>query len=173
MKKVVVVAILALGACVGVADELSGRLSDCLVNKNNAACLKLADMYKGKDEKLASAFYKTACDLGEQEACAYFLKKQKGVYDKFFGVIERKLNENWNLYERNGNFTVVIEYQIESNGFFRYTYVTKSGNTEFDAKVMDFLSTLDGKYFATPPYKKPYNGIAILSDEVSLNKDKR
>ena len=95
-------------------------------------------------------------------------KKQKGLYDKFLGAIERKLHENWNLYERNGNFVAQIEYQIESNGFFRYTSVTKSGNTEFDAKVMDFLSTLDGKYVAAPPNKKPYKGSAKLSDEITM-----
>ena len=78
--------------------------------------------------------------------------------------MERKLHENWNLYERSGNFVVQIEYQIEGNGFFRYTSITKSGNAEFDAKVMDFLSTLDGKYVATPPNKRVYKGSAKLSD---------
>ena len=95
-------------------------------------------------------------------------KKQKGLYDKFLGAIQRKLHENWNLYERNGNFIAQIEYQIESNGFFRYTSVTKSGNAEFDAKVLDFLSTLDGKYVAAPPNRKPYKGSAKLSDEITM-----
>lgn len=91
-------------------------------------------------------------------------KRQKGLYDKFLGAVERKLHENWNLYERSGNFVAQIEYQIESNGFFRYTSITKSGNAEFDAKVMDFLSTLEGKYVATPPNKRVYKGSAKLSD---------
>ena len=91
-------------------------------------------------------------------------KQQKGLYDKFLGAVERKLHENWNLYERSGNFVAQIEYQIESNGFFRYTSITKSGNAEFDAKVMDFLSTLEGKYVATPPNKRVYKGSAKLSD---------
>ncbi len=95
-------------------------------------------------------------------------KKQKGIYDKFRGTLRRKFQENWDLFERSGNFSAQIEYQIESNGFFRYTSITKSGNAEFDAKVLDFLSTLDGKYVATPPNKRLYKGKAILKDEIAV-----
>lgn len=95
-------------------------------------------------------------------------KKQKGIYDKFKGTLRRKFQENWDLFERSGNFSAQIEYKIESNGFFRYTSVTKSGNAEFDAKVMDFLNTLDGKFVATPPNKRLYKGKAILKDEIAV-----
>ena len=98
-------------------------------------------------------------------------KKQKGLYNKFLGAVERKLHENWNLYERSGNFVAEIKYQIESNGFFRYTAVSKSGNDEFDTKVLDFLSTLEGKYVAVPPNKKVYKGSARLSDEITMMGD--
>lgn len=93
-------------------------------------------------------------------------KQQKGVYDKFKGALSRKFNENWNLFERSGNFKVELKFQIESNGIFRYTSVTKSGNAEFDNKVLSFLSTLEGKYVAAPWNKKKYSGTASLSDEI-------
>lgn len=95
-------------------------------------------------------------------------KQQKGIYDKFLGAIRRKLQENWTLYERSGNFTAKLEYIIESNGYFRYTSVTKTGNADFDAKVLDFLSTLQGKYIAVPPKNKAYKGSANLSDEITM-----
>lgn len=95
-------------------------------------------------------------------------KQQKGIYDKFLGLVHRKLHENWTLYERNGNFTAKLEYIIESNGYFRYTSVTKTGNADFDAKVLDFLSTLQGKYIAVPPKNKAYKGSANLSDEITM-----
>ncbi len=95
-------------------------------------------------------------------------KQQKGIYDKFLGAIRRKLQENWTLYERSGNFTAKLEYIIESNGYFRYTSITKTGNADFDAKVLDFLSTLQGKYIAVPPKNKAYKGSANLSDEITI-----
>lgn len=95
-------------------------------------------------------------------------KQQTGMYDKFLGLVARKLRENWTLYERSGNFTAKLEYIIESNGYFRYTSVTKTGNADFDAKVLDFLSTLQGKYIAVPPKNKAYKGSANLSDEITM-----
>lgn len=98
-------------------------------------------------------------------------KQQTGIYDKFLGAIRRKLQENWTLYERSGNFTAKLEYVVESNGYFRYTSVTKTGNEDFDAKVIDFLSTLQGKYIAVPPKNKAYKGTANLSDEITMMGD--
>lgn len=95
-------------------------------------------------------------------------KQQKGIYDKFMGALSRKFNENWHLFERSGNFKVELKFQIESNGIFRYTSVTKSGNAEFDNKVLSFLSTLEGKYIAAPWNKKKFNGTASLSDEIIM-----
>lgn len=95
-------------------------------------------------------------------------KQQTGIYDKFLGLVERKLRENWTLFERSGNFTAKIEYVIESNGYFRYTSITKTGNKEFDAKVIEFLSTLQGKYIAVPPRNRAYKGNVELSDKITM-----
>ena len=93
-------------------------------------------------------------------------KQQTGIYDKFKGALRRKFQENWTLYEKSGDFKVKFEYIIESNGIFKYTFVEKSYNPEFDEKVMDFLQNLQGKYIALPPDNKAYHGDAILSDEI-------
>lgn len=93
-------------------------------------------------------------------------KQQTGVYDKFKGALRRKFEENWTLYEKNGNFKAKIEFIIESNGIFKYTFVEQTYNAEFDEKVMDFLNNLQGKYIALPPDNKAYEGTAILSDEI-------
>lgn len=95
-------------------------------------------------------------------------KQQTGIYDKFLGLVERKLRENWTLFERSGNFTAKIEYVIESNGYFRYTSITKTGNEDFDAKVIEFLSTLQGKYIAVPPKNRAYKGNVELSDKITM-----
>lgn len=93
-------------------------------------------------------------------------QQQTGLYDKFLGTLRRKFEENWTLYEKNGNFKAGFEFIIESNGIFKYTFVNQSYNAEFDEKVMDFLENLQGKYIAIPPNNQAYQGSAILSDEL-------
>ena len=151
MKKLVVVAILALGVGVGVADELRDYQKSTNINDLFG---EIKEFQTEKTTKVQSSG-----------------KKQKELYNKFLGAVERKLHKNWNLYERSGNFAADVKYQIDSNGYFRYTSVTKSGNAEFDTKVLDFLSTLEGKYIAVPPNKKVFKGSVRLSDEV-MNFDK-
>lgn len=138
-------------------EEKSAKIqSSAKSQKNNSAPKKEANkqlndnLMASKDEK-----------IGESAK-----KQQTGIYDKFKGALRRKFQENWTLYEKSGDFKVKFEYIIESNGIFKYTFVEKSYNPEFDEKVMDFLQNLQGKYIALPPDNKAYHGDAILSDEI-------
>ncbi|NDJ27372.1 energy transducer TonB [Campylobacter sp. MIT 12-8780] len=95
-------------------------------------------------------------------------KQMTGVYDEFLGKIARRMQENWLLYPRSGNFSVIVHFFIDSNGIFGYTSVSKSGNAEFDAKVELFLEDLKGKFIAYPPNSKRYEDTASISDEISM-----
>lgn len=108
----------------------------------------------------------------EQQSGESTKAQRTGIYDAFLGAIKRKLDENWGLYERSGNFAVEVQFFIDGNGKFGYTFVSKSLNPEFDAKVLEFLKNLEGKFIAYPPKNQRYEGVARLSDEILMEATK-
>lgn len=154
-------------------SDLFGDTSEFLQEKSTKV-QSSAKSKKDAQKKRRDEIAKKAAEslLPTKEEGEDIKKQQTGLYEKFLGTVHRKMYENWTLYEIKGNFSAKLEFVIESNGYFRYNSVTKSGNAEFDAKVVDFLSTLQGKYIAVPPRNKPYKGNANLADEITITEKK-
>ncbi|TEY03127.1 TonB C-terminal domain-containing protein [Campylobacter sp. US33a] len=91
-----------------------------------------------------------------------------GIYDEFLGTLRRILEERWRLYEAEGNFEAQVTFFVDSNGKFGYTSVSKTYDEKFDAKVLEFLDNLTGKYIALPPKNETYNGNLNLSDKIKI-----
>lgn len=91
-------------------------------------------------------------------------KQMKGVYDEFLGKIRRIIEERWKLYQTLGQFKVLLHFSINAKGEFSYTSVSKSYDEAFDAKVLEFLTNLKGKFIAYPPDNKTFKGMINLED---------
>lgn len=84
--------------------------------------------------------------------------QKTGIYDEFLGKITRIIEQRWSQYSHPKNIVVSVKIFIDADGRFNYLSVEKSFDSEFDAKVLEFLESQKGKFMAYPPKNK---GIAI------------
>ncbi|TQR30319.1 energy transducer TonB [Campylobacter sp. MIT 99-7217] len=151
-------------------NSLFGNLKDFQEEQSTAVQSSAKSTPKASSQKSASELFKQLNDnlIPENTPQGESSQKQKtGIYDQFLGSVKRKLEENWGLYQRSGNFAVELKFFIDSNGKFGYTSVSKSYNEEFDNKVLEFLKNLEGKFIVYPPDGR-YEGQARLSDEILM-----
>lgn len=141
-------------------EEKSTKVQSSKKSTPNAANLKEASKLV---EQLGDNLIEEKSPVGQSSQ-----SQITGVYDEFLGRVGRRLRENWTLYEKSGNFRAKLDFVIKSDGKFSYTFVSKSGNAEFDEKVMDFLQNLQDKFIAYPPNQQDYQGTAYLDDKVSM-----
>ncbi len=153
-------------------NSLFGNLKDFKEEKNT----KIQSSQKSSDKtsslkdpasvlkELNDNLLPTNEDIGESSNAQI-----TGVYDEFRGKLRRILEQRWRLYEANGNFKVLIKYTIDSNGKFSYTHIQKSYDESFDAKVLEFLNNLNGKFIAYPPRNEAFHGDMELSDKIKEN----
>ncbi|WP_300702182.1 TonB C-terminal domain-containing protein [uncultured Campylobacter sp.] len=150
-------------------NSLFGNIKDFQEEKSTkvqSSAKSTPDASKPKD--VAELFKQLNDNLlpQEQEIGESTNAQMTGVYDEFRGKIRRILEQRWRLYEASGNFKVLIKYYIDSNGKFGYTHVEKSYDENFDAKVLEFLNTLNGKFIAYPPKNQNFQGDMELSDKL-------
>ncbi|ASQ30969.1 Tol-Pal system subunit TolA [Campylobacter avium LMG 24591] len=154
-------------------NSLFGNLKDFQEEKTNKiqSSEKSVKNSTNKPQELSNLFNSLNDNLlkTEDEKVGESSQKQMtGIYDEFRGKVRRILEERWRLYEASGNFAVLVKYYIDSDGKFGYTLVEKSYNEDFDAKVLEFLGNLSGKFIAYPPRNLKFEGSMNLSDKVTV-----
>ena len=154
-------------------NSLFGNLKDFQEEKTNKiqSSEKSVKNSTNKPQELSNLFNSLNDNLlkTEDEKVGESSQKQMtGIYDEFRGKVRRILEERWRLYEASGNFAVLVKYYIDSDGKFGYTLVEKSYNEDFDAKVLEFLGNLSGKFIAYPPRNLKFEGSMNLSVKVSV-----
>ncbi len=153
-------------------NELFGNVKDFQEEKSTKVQSSAKSAPKSQPKiqnQVQNLFQSIDTNLNQEASKGQAKESQKtGIYDEFRGKIRRFLEDRWRLYEASGNFKVMLDFYIDSNGNFGYTSVSKSHNSDFDKKVDEFLRAQSGKFVAYPPDQKHYQGKAELSDKINV-----
>lgn len=153
-------------------DELFGNVKEYQEEKSTKVQSSAKSTPKARPKmqnQVQNLFQSIDTNLKQETSKGQAQESQKtGIYDEFRGKIRRFLEDRWRLYEASGNFKVMLDFYVDSNGNFGYTSVSKSYDSAFDAKVDEFLRAQSGKFVAYPPNQKPYHGKAELSDKINV-----
>ena len=104
-------------------------------------------------QKSADVASKIANSLNFAEQKHLIDTKRDGKYDPFIGKVQEILEENWQktIDTENGNVAKVL-IKVSDRGTFSYKIVSLSYNNEFNAKLKEFLKSMEGMEF--PKYDK-------------------
>jgi len=104
-------------------------------------------------QKTAEAASKIANSLNFAEQKHLIDTKRDGKYDPFIGKVQEILEENWQktVDTESGNVAKVL-IRVNDRGIFSYKIVSLSYNNEFNAKLKEFLKSMEEVVF--PKYEK-------------------
>ncbi len=104
-------------------------------------------------QKTTEAASKIANSLNFAEQKHLIDTKRDGKYDPFIGKVQEILEENWQktVDTESGNVAKVL-IKVSDRGVFSYKIVSLSYNNEFNAKLKEFLKSMEDVVF--PRYEK-------------------
>lgn len=79
-----------------------------------------------------------------------------GIYDPFYGAINRILEQHWRAYRAQTDNSAEIEITIDKYGKFSYNIVGLSPDNEFNQKVKKFLADMKNVKFPPAPAGRDY-----------------
>lgn len=95
---------------------------------------------------------KTAYQISKIQGDASGHSMKTGIYNEFFGKLEKQLVVLWNTYTSLGGNDATVEITIDKNGRLAgYRILELSYNDDFNQKVRDFEAVLERAQFPIPP----------------------